>query len=309
MSRGTESKRITTGIEDGAGQGVADPPLSPGLWLVATPIGNLGDITLRAIRVLRDADILVCEDTRRTRQLMDLLDIPLAGRKMISYHDRNGSERRPQVIDALSEGLSVAYASDAGTPLIADPGYRLVTGAQESGHSVFTIPGPSSVIAALTVAGLPTDRFLFAGFLPPKSTARRKSVSELAEIPATLVFLESPRRLAAMLSDLSEVLGPDRPAAITRELTKTFEETRRGTLADLAAEIAETAVKGEIVVVVGPPDKDAQASVSDEDLESALRSALSQLSVKDAAREVAADLNLPRRDVYARAVELKNNGD
>ena len=286
------------------GRGVADPPLQAGLWLVATPIGNLGDITFRAIRVLRDADVLVCEDTRRTKQLMDLLDIPVAGRRMIAYHDRNGAERRPQILDLLADGQSVAYASDAGTPLIADPGYRLVTAAQAEGHAVFTIPGPSSVIAALTVAGLPTDRFLFAGFLPPKSAARRTSAAELADVPATLVFLESPRRLAAMLSDLAEVLGPDRPAAITRELTKTFEEVRRGSLGDLAAVITANPVKGEIVVVIGPPDKQAGNNVTPEALDAALTAALQELSVKDAARAVSLDLSLPRRDVYSRALVL-----
>ena len=214
MSAKSESKRTTGALEGTASDGVADQPLESGLWLVATPIGNLGDITSRAISVLRKADVLVCEDTRRTRRLMDLLDIPVRGRRLISYHDRNGADRRPQIMNALEQGVSVAYASDAGTPLIADPGYRLVTDAQAAGYPVFTAPGPSAVIAALTLAGLPTDRFFFMGFLPPKPPARIRALEEIKDLKSSLVFFESPQRLPAALVDLARVLGSDRPAAI-----------------------------------------------------------------------------------------------
>ncbi|MEM7059158.1 MAG: 16S rRNA (cytidine(1402)-2'-O)-methyltransferase [Pseudomonadota bacterium] len=309
MSAKNESKRTSMINAGTVGDGVAHQPLESGLWLVATPIGNLGDITLRAISVLRDADVLVCEDTRRTRRLLDLLDIPLRGRRVISYHDRNGADRRPEVLAELEKGGSVAYASDAGTPLIADPGFRLVTDAKAEGYAVHTAPGPSSVIAALTVAGLPTDRFLFAGFLPPKTSARRRALEDLKDLKSTLVFFESPRRLAAALIDFAEVLGAARPAAIVRELTKTFEDVRQDTLKALADYYQDGDVKGEIVLVVGPPPKLAHPVKDDAELDRYLATALQTLSVKDAAREVATRLGLSRRDVYARALALGSEPD
>ena len=285
--------------------GVASPPLMPGLWLVATPIGNIRDITLRALDVLAAADVLACEDTRRTRQLMDLHGIALGGRPMVSYHDQNGAARRPQIMAWLAEGRSVAYASDAGTPLIADPGFRLVTEARAAGHDVHVLPGASSVLAALCVAGLPTDRFLFAGFLPAKSGARRRALQEVAGVQATLVFLESPRRVAATLQEMADVLGPGRDAVLARELTKRFEEVRAESLANLAKTVADDPPKGEIVLVIGPPGV---AEAPDEaDLDAALTEALADMPTKAAAREVADRLKLPRREVYQRALALKGS--
>lgn len=274
-------------------------PLEPGLHLVATPIGAARDITLRALDILREADVLAAEDTRQARKLMEIHGVPLSGRKVVPYHDHNGAAQRPRLLEALRAGQSVAYVSDAGTPLIADPGYRLAEAAIAEGLVVRAAPGASAVLAALSVAGLPTDRFLFAGFLPPKSAARRGVLGELAAVPATLVFYESPRRLAECLADMRAVLG-DRPAAVSRELTKRFEETRRGTLNGLADEYAaEDAPKGEVVVVIGPPG--ASAAV---DLDGALQAALAGNSLKDAAQVVAAATGLPRKQVYARALEL-----
>lgn len=302
MSANRESKPDPARAGARPGSGDAAPPLSPGLWLVATPIGNAADITLRALDVLARADVLAAEDTRRTRQLMDIHGIALAGRPMVSYHDRNGAARRPQILDWLAEGRSVAYASDAGTPLIADPGYRLAEAVRDAGHGVHAAPGASAVLTALSLAGLPTDRFLFAGFLPPKSAARRTALAELAAVPATLVFYESPRRVAAVLADMAEVLG-DRPAALTRELTKKFEEVRRGTLSGLAGALAEEdAPRGEVVLVVGPPGDAAPPSV--DDLDALLIAALEGSGTKDAARAVADQTGLPRREVYARALVL-----
>ena len=215
---------------------------------MATPIGNARDITLRAIDVLAGAEILAAEDTRNTRKLLDILGIRREGGRIVPYHDHNGAQQRPRLLAALAEGRSVALVSDAGTPLVADPGYRLATEAIAAGHAVTAVPGASAVLAALSVAGLPSDRFLFAGFLPPRQAARRRALEALAAVPATLVFYESPRRLAASLADMAAVLG-DRPAAVCRELTKRFEEVRRGGLATLAAGYATgPAPKGEVVV-------------------------------------------------------------
>lgn len=279
-------------------------PLGPGLYLVATPIGSADDITLRALAILRDADLLAAEDTRQARKLMDIHGIPLAGRAVVPYHDHNGPQQRPRLLAAIRDGKSVAYVSDAGTPLVADPGYRLAEEAIAEGLPVTAAPGASAVLAALSVAGLPTDRFLFAGFLPPKSAARRTALAELARVPATLIFYESPRRLAATLGDMAETLGPDRRAAVCRELTKRFEETRRDTLEALAAHYAEAgAPKGEVVVVIGPPGAE-QATA--EDLDTALQAALAGNSLKDAAKIVAEATGLPRKRVYARALELRS---
>jgi 16S rRNA (cytidine1402-2'-O)-methyltransferase len=252
--------------------------------------------------ILESADILAAEDTRTARKLMDIHGVKRDRRAILPYHDHNGAAQRPRLLAALAEGKSVALVSDAGTPLIADPGFKIAAEAIAAGHAVVAAPGASALLAALSVAGLPTDRFLFGGFLPPKDMARRKALAALAAVPATLVFYESPRRLAATLAAMADALGAERPAAVCRELTKRFEETRRGTLGALAAEYgAEDAPKGEIVVVVGPP---LETEVAEEDLDAALAAALDGASVKDAATEVAARLGLPRRQVYARALEL-----
>lgn len=278
-------------------------PLAPGLYLVATPIGNARDLTLRALDVLAAADVLAAEDTRNTRRLLAIHGVRRPpGGELLPYHDHNGPAQRPRLLAALAAGRSVALVSDAGTPLVADPGYRLATEAIAAGHPVTAVPGASALLAGLAVAGLPTDRFLFAGFLPPRAAARRRALAALAAVPATLVFYESPRRLAASLADMAATLGPDRPAAVCRELTKRFEETRRDRLGALAsAAAAEAPPKGEIVVLAGPP---LAHPAGEADLDAALAAALAGRSLRDAAATVAAALGLPRRQVYARALSL-----
>jgi 16S rRNA (cytidine1402-2'-O)-methyltransferase len=274
-------------------------PIAPGLHVVATPIGNLRDITLRAIATLAAADAVIAEDTRVSHNLLAHYGVTTP---LVAYHEHNAAVMRPHLLARLAEGAALALISDAGTPLVSDPGYKLVAEALAAGVAVTSVPGPSAVLAALVVAGLPTDRFFFEGFLPPKSAARRARINELAFVPATLVFFESPRRLAEMLADLAAELG-DRPAAVARELTKLYETTRRGTLLDLAAQFGgETPPKGEIVVLVGPPD--AAAPIAEEELDRLLRGALEDLSVKDAAAAVSAQTGAPRRQVYARALIL-----
>ncbi|MFK8254082.1 16S rRNA (cytidine(1402)-2'-O)-methyltransferase [Ancylobacter terrae] len=285
-----------------AGQIISAPRLAPGLHVVATPIGNLGDITLRALETLAGADLIACEDTRVSRRLMERYGIETP---LVAYHDHNAEAVRPRLLARLADGGTVALISDAGTPLVSDPGYKLVEAAIGAGHPVVPLPGASASLAALVAAGLPTDRFFFEGFLPPKQGARRTRLGELAAIPATLVIYESGPRLPDSLADLAAVLGP-RPAAVCRELTKTFEEVRRAPLDALVAHYAEAgAPKGEIVVVIGPPLKRA---ASDEDVETALRAALETLSVKDAASAVAAATGRPKRDIYARALVLARAG-
>lgn len=279
--------------------------LAPGLYLVATPIGNARDITLRALDVLRDADVLAAEDTRSLRRLMEIHGLAPGGRTFLAYHDHNGAKMRPRLLAELAAGRSVAYASEAGTPLVADPGYQLVREAVAAGHAVTAAPGPSAALAALTVASLPTDRFLFAGFLPPAAAQRRRSLGELAPVPATLVFYESPRRLAAMLADAAATLGHDRPAAVCRELTKRFEECRRAPLGELAETIAATPVKGEVVVVVG---RGRSETVSDSVLDEKLEAALGTMSVRDAADTVARETGAQRRHVYQLALR-KERGE
>ncbi len=273
-----------------------------GLYLVATPIGNLSDISLRALELLAAADIIACEDTRVTRKLTERYGIATA---LIPYHEHNAAEARPKILARLAAGQAVALVSDAGTPLISDPGYKLVRAACEAGHAVTALPGASAVLAALSVAGLPTDRFFFEGFLPPKQTARQKRIATLATIPATLVLFESGPRLASALADLAAGLGP-RPAAICRELTKLHEEIRRGDLTGLAGDYAAgREIRGEIVIVVAPPaDEETQAG----DLDEMLRRALARVSVKDAVGEVALATGRPRREVYRRALELEKDG-
>lgn len=275
--------------------------LAAGLYLIATPIGAARDITLRALDLLAAADVLVAEDTRSLRRLMDIHGVSLGDRSLWPYHDHNGARMRPRIMAALAAGKSVLYASEAGTPMVADPGFDLGRAAVAEGFDLISAPGPSAVITALTLSGLPTDRFLFAGFLPNTSGKRKTALGEVAEVPATLVFYESPKRVAAMLRDAAEVLGAGRPAALCREITKKFEEVRRGTLAELAEGCAEAPPKGEIVVVVGRGDSE---NISEMDLDTVLREALQAGSVRDASDQVAARLRLPRRKVYQRALAL-----
>ncbi|WP_428926702.1 16S rRNA (cytidine(1402)-2'-O)-methyltransferase [Marinibacterium sp. SX1] len=279
-------------------------PLAPGLHFVGTPIGTARDITLRALDVLASADVLAAEDTRSLRHLMEIHGVPLNGRTVLSYHDHSGAGARERLMQALAGGQSVAYASEAGMPLIADPGYGLSRAAAEAGHLVTSAPGPSAVLTALTLAGLPTDAFFFDGFLPSARTARRNRLAELREIPGTLVFYESPKRIAQTLADAAEVLGPDRPSALARELTKKFEEIRRGGLGQLAEEIAEKPVKGEIVLVV---DRARQPSLNAADLEQDLRDALQTMTIRDAADLVSRAHGLPRRQVYQAALKMEKD--
>ncbi|MGR3724092.1 16S rRNA (cytidine(1402)-2'-O)-methyltransferase [Abyssibius alkaniclasticus] len=278
------------------------PSLAPGLYLVATPIGAARDITLRALDILASADMLAAEDTRNTRHLMEIHGIALNGRKILPYHDHNGAQQRPRLLAAVAEGRSLAYVSDAGTPMVADPGYALAQGMIAQGLPVFAAPGASALLAALAVAGQPTDRFMFAGFPPPKAAARARFLADLAAVPATLVFYESPRRLADCLAGMATAYGDARPASVCRELTKKFEQVRRGALGTLAAEYAaEPAPRGEVVIVLGPP---VAIQRSAETLDSALTSALANHSLKDAVAAVAEALDLPRKQVYARALDL-----
>lgn len=272
-----------------------------GLYFVGTPIGTARDITLRALDVLASADMIAAEDTRSLRRLMEIHGVPLNGRNILAYHDHSGAGARAKVLAALDAGQSVAYASEAGMPLIADPGYDLSRAASEAGHLVTAAPGATAVVTALTLAGLPTDAFFFAGFLPNAKSARRSRLEELREIPGTLAFYESPKRVAASLSDMALVLGADRPAAMCRELTKKFEEVRRGTLQELANSLADNPVKGEIVVLV---DRARSGPVNEEDIETALKQALESHSVKDAADLVSKMYGLPRRPLYQKALKL-----
>ena len=275
-------------------------PVVPGLHIVATPIGNMGDITLRALDVLRGVDLIACEDTRVFGKLASHYGISAP---TIAYSDATQEAAEPRLVKALGQGARLALVSDAGMPLISDPGYRLVRAALAGGHAVTCAPGASAVPMALAVSGLPTDRFFFGGFLPAKPVERRRAIGEAAIVPATIVFFEAPHRLAASLGDLAELLG-ERPAAVARELTKLFEEVRRGTLPELAAHYAaQEEVRGEIVLVIGGPVEGAAPAAGT--LDEALREAMAGASVKDAASEVAARLGLKRRDVYARALELK----
>lgn len=274
--------------------------LGPGLYLVATPIGNARDITLRALDVLACADIIAAEDTRTTRKLMDIHGIPLNGRRLIPYHDHSGASGRAGILKLIEDGASVAYASEAGSPLIADPGFALARDLAAKGHEVTALPGASATLAALSLSGLPTDRFLFAGFPPAAKGARTTWLGELLPVPATLVFFESAKRIQKLLAELCSVGAGDRQAAICRELTKKFEEVKRGTVADLAAELAEKPIKGEVVFVL-----DRQGEVQDEDvMEDMLKNAMADMSMKDAVNAVSQALGLPRRKVYQAALQL-----
>jgi 16S rRNA (cytidine1402-2'-O)-methyltransferase len=274
----------------------------PGLYLVATPIGNLGDITLRALETLAGADIIACEDTRVTRKLTERYGITTP---LTPYHEHNAAEARPKLLSRLVEGQSIALVSDAGTPLISDPGYKLVRAAHEAGRPVTALPGASAVLAALTVSGLPTDRFFFEGFLPPKQGARQKRIAVLTNIQATLVLFEGGSRLASTLADLAATLGA-RPASVCRELTKLHEEVRNQRLDALAQHYANGAeTRGEFVILVAPPAEEQRT----DDLDALLTRALSRVSVKDAVGEVAVATGRPRREIYQRALALTKDDE
>lgn len=281
-------------------------PLAAGLYLVSTPIGAARDITLRALDVLASADVLAAEDTRTLRHLMEIHGVPLDGRALVACHDHNEEGVAARLLRAVAEGKSVAYASEAGTPLVSDPGFVLARAAVAEGLPVLAAPGASAVLAALAVAGLPTDRFLFAGFAPSARSGRVRFLEELREVTATLVLYESPKRVAALLEDAAAVLGAARAAAVCRELTKRFEEVRRGTLGELAAALADEEPRGEIVVVI---DRGAEVAADAATWEEALDRAMETLSVKDAAAMVAEAYGLPRREVYQVALTRGRRGD
>lgn len=278
-------------------------PLAGGLYFVATPIGTARDITLRALDVLASADVIAAEDTRSLRRLLEIHGVPLNGRQVLAYHDHSGAGARGKLLTFLSEGKSVAYASEAGTPLIADPGYHLAKEAADAGHLVTTAPGASAVISALTLGGLPTDAFFFTGFLPNAKAARRGKLDALREIPGTLVFYESPKRLGDMLKDAVKVFGETRQAAVCREITKKFEEVKRGSLAELAEAISGTNIKGEIVVLI---DRASAQDLAQDDIEASLIKALETMSVRDAAETVAQATGQNKRKIYTLALELKS---
>jgi 16S rRNA (cytidine1402-2'-O)-methyltransferase len=298
------------GQETPAGRGLASraqealrnllaAPLTPGLYLVATPIGNLADITLRALSVLARADVVYCEDTRHSAKLLNHYCIAA---KMQPFHEHNEDREIERALGDVEAGKRIAVISDAGTPLLSDPGFRLVRAAAERGIPVISIPGPSAALAALTTSGLPTDAFFFAGFLPTKQAARRTRLAELSRVPASLIVYEAPHRVADALADMADVLG-DRPAVIARELTKLHESHVRGTLRTLAEAGAKEALKGEIAIVVGPPEPQA---VGDDAISARLVDALGAMSLKDAAKVIALELNVPKARVYALGVQMKD---
>ncbi|MEM6578543.1 MAG: 16S rRNA (cytidine(1402)-2'-O)-methyltransferase [Pseudomonadota bacterium] len=276
----------------------------PGLYLIATPIGTARDITLRALDLLKTVNVLVAEDTRSLRRLMDIHGIDAADRPILSYHDHNGPKVRPQILRRLQAGQSVLYASEAGSPMVADPGYDLVRDVIEAGLPLICAPGPSAVIASLCLSGLPTDRFLFAGFLPTSESRRKTALGELADVPATLVFYESPRRITALLHSAIEVLGEARQAVLCREMTKKFEEVLRGSLGELADQLEVREIKGELVVLV---ERGTARATSVEEINQALAHALSHMSVRDAAESVAQAFGLKKRDVYQQALALSKD--
>jgi 16S rRNA (cytidine1402-2'-O)-methyltransferase len=305
------TRAISERGERGAGEPIEAPPrskpslgtsavFSPGLYLVATPIGNLRDITLRALDLLAAADVIACEDTRVTSKLLAHYGLATP---CLSYHEHNAEMMRPRIIERLQAGAVLALVSDAGMPLISDPGYKLVRAVLAEGLPVTALPGPSSVLTGLVLSGLPSDRFLFAGFLPPKPVARQRVLSELASVRATLVFFETAPRIAVSLADMAEILGA-RQAAVARELTKFYEEIRRGALGELAAHYQASGVpKGELVVIVEPA-AEARAAPTDDALDAELTAALATMSIKDASAVVAAATGQPRRLVYQRALLL-----
>mgnify|MGYP000569080661 CR=1 FL=1 len=284
------------------GHELAAPPLDPGLYIVATPIGNLGDITIRALETLAAADVLACEDTRVTRRLLDRYGIKA---KPVAYHEHNADAAGPKLVAALHEGRTVALVSDAGTPLVSDPGFRLVATARAEGIRVIPIPGASATLAALAASGMPSDDFRFIGFLPAKDGARRSRLAALAHEPSTLIAFESPNRLQATLAAIADTFGPDRPVSVARELTKRFETVRTGPAGEIAEQFAAETVKGEIVVLIAPaPEGDTEWTP--DRTETLLRDLLSAMPVSRAAREAASVTGLPKSDLYARLLELKD---
>lgn len=286
----------------GAARFPAGPP-APGLYIISTPIGNLGDITIRALEILAGATRLYCEDTRQTRRLLDRYGIL---RRLGTYHEHNAQTARRSILASLDKGASVALISDAGTPLVSDPGFKLVRDAVAAGHSVYPVPGASAMLAAAVASGLPTDHLHFHGFLPPKRIPRRKAISGLADIEASLVFYESPGRTGAALNDLAEILGA-RPAVVARELTKLHEEILRGSLTELAQRFADSPPRGEVVLVVAGADPGATAA-SDDTIDRMLRAAMAQSSLRDAVASVTARTGRKKREVYARALALTGPG-
>ncbi|ASP35212.1 16S rRNA (cytidine(1402)-2'-O)-methyltransferase [Labrenzia sp. VG12] len=279
------------------------PRLEPALYIVSTPIGNLGDITVRALETLAAAGVIACEDTRVTATLTQRFSLKTP---LMAYHEHNADKQRPKILETLAAGEAVALVSDAGTPLVSDPGYRLVRDVLAEGYQVVPIPGASAPLAGLVASGLPSDTVLFAGFLPQKGGPKTRRLEELAKTPATLVFFESPHRTGATLQLMSDVLGADREGVVARELTKRFETFERGSLAELATRFDGAQVKGEIVILIGPPE-DRQEASSD-DLDSLLQAALGDMPVSAAAKKVAKATGLDRSEVYKRALELKTDG-
>ncbi len=280
-------------------------PLPAGLYLVATPIGNARDITLRALDILASADVIAAEDTRTARKLMRLHGVPLGNRPLIAYHDHSGEAGRAGLVKLVRDGRSVAYVSEAGMPLVADPGYALARAVTEAGLTVTAAPGASASLTALSLSGLPSDRFLFAGFAPTGKSARKTWLREVTNLPATTIIYESPRRINQTLDDLCKIAGENRHAALCRELTKRFEEVLRGTLGELRALLAGRSLKGEIVLVLERGDAQADAM----DMEAALRQAMQSMSIKDAAQHVATACGLPRRKVYQAALAMQKGDE
>lgn len=277
--------------------------LDAGLYLVSTPIGNARDITLRALDVLACAGLIAAEDTRTARKLMEIHGLETRGRAMLAYHDHSGVGARDKVVAAIAAGQAVAYVSEAGTPLLADPGFQLARAVRAAGHPVLAVPGASALLAAVAVAGLPTDRFHFAGFLPNAQAARRAALSDLRDQHGTVVLYESPRRLAALVSDIAETLGAAREVVVCRELTKRFEERLAGPAEELARRLGDHPVKGECVVLIALGTEEA---VGDEAVRAALVNAMETMRVKDAANAVAGAMGRPRREVYQIALALKD---
>jgi len=293
--------RVEARAEASETNAMAAPALAPGLYVTATPIGNAADITLRALNVLRNCDCIVAEDTRVTSRLLAIYGI---SRPLLVYNDHNAGSMRPKLLERLRQGARLALVSDAGTPLVSDPGHKLVRAAREAGLPVFPVPGASAPLAALTASGLPSDRFFFVGFLPAKSGERRTALSALMAVPGTLIFFESSPRLGDSLRDMADILGP-REAAIARELTKLHEEVRRGTIDELAAHYADAPPKGEIVVLLGPPPAEGPADSAK--IDALLLQALPFMPVKAAASLVAEATGSSRRDIYLRALKLKGD--
>lgn len=279
-------------------------PVAPGLHLIATPIGAARDITLRALDLLAGAEVLAAEDTRSLRRLMEIHGLSPRGRPVLAYHDHNGPKMRPKLLEALSRGASVLYAAEAGTPLVADPGFQLVRAAINAGYPVHAAPGASAVLAALAVSGLPSDRFCFLGFPPQQQGARRSMLAEVADIPATLIFYESPKRISRLLEDLCDIVDGSRAAVLCRELTKRHEEVLRMPLADLAAALSQRALRGEVVLLL---DRGQKSGATAESLDAALVAAMERMTLKAAVAEVAEAQGLPRRAVYQAALRLRGD--